>query len=363
MTIKGLKVGEEDAFCAHCALCFSERARPPPAAYFARHLANDPAASLQGVRCAIDEGEGGAGIVATVRVFVRQVKCGRSTSLPLGGIGEVCTRKEFRRRGLSRALMRDALRWMREEAGMGAGLSSLHGGGAVQPFYASLGYVSTPVHYAKVEATPPVAGEDDTAAVVTAELSGESCRHLEAVSTMYDAFCAQLDLVGPMVRSAEYWQRWVANEIPQADRFVQVGEGGNVEAYAAFRVKTHASGEATAATLYLADFAACEVAVNRDGGFHALQQMFYQFNSQRVDRGEQAFEVMLCPYAVAHRFPGVREPDVDAADEGWMYRSVAPVECEAGDAGETGAAGEPWASLVTAFENPKRHVVWRVDDF
>eukprot|EP00529_Nitzschia_sp_RCC80_P012627 CAMPEP_0113492194 /NCGR_PEP_ID=MMETSP0014_2-20120614/27947_1 /TAXON_ID=2857 /ORGANISM="Nitzschia sp." /LENGTH=557 /DNA_ID=CAMNT_0000386011 /DNA_START=111 /DNA_END=1783 /DNA_ORIENTATION=+ /assembly_acc=CAM_ASM_000159 len=101
-------------------------------------------------------------IVASVRIFLRRLSIGKklpssSSSSPsaptssfiwAGGIGEVCTSEEHRRRGLSRRLLETAIEMMKELPWLDVSL--LHAGPTFQPVYEKFGYVSTRTNWSKL---------------------------------------------------------------------------------------------------------------------------------------------------------------------------------------------------------------------
>ena len=102
MILRNLRPDELNEWAALCAENF-----PDPPAYFLRHYQNDPFADLAGVFVA----EEGGALAASVRVFAREIYV-RGRRVGLGGIGEVCTKAEFRGRGLSGALLQRAVAYM-----------------------------------------------------------------------------------------------------------------------------------------------------------------------------------------------------------------------------------------------------------
>ena len=106
--------------------------------YFSNHWHNDPWRDPEGIRIAVDNGT----IVSTVRVFIRKMFL-HGEPVTVGGIGEVSTRPEYRRRGLATQLLKDSIRFM--ESG-DIVMSSLHGS---QRIYSIEGWEKVPRYYAK----------------------------------------------------------------------------------------------------------------------------------------------------------------------------------------------------------------------
>ena len=142
--IRGLREDEVKEWSEFCASVFSYKPDPPPAEYFYRHYANDPSTKACGssrlIRIALFEGT----IVASCRIFLRTISTGNGngTVLRAGGIGEVCTTMDHRRRGVSTKLLENAIAIMEERTDLQ--VSSLHAGPAFFPLYESLGYLCPP---------------------------------------------------------------------------------------------------------------------------------------------------------------------------------------------------------------------------
>jgi predicted acetyltransferase len=77
-------------------------------------------------------------IAATARVFVRRLFL-ENAEITFGGVGEVCTRAEFRSHGYADLCLQRCMRYMRL---LHLQLSVLHTSPALVPFYASKGYRS-----------------------------------------------------------------------------------------------------------------------------------------------------------------------------------------------------------------------------
>jgi len=110
--------------------------------HFANHYHCDPWASPQSV-FVIRDWQGvktEADFVSTLRVFRRRIySAGGQVSC--GGIGEVCTREDFRRKGLVRRLFHEVEKSMEEED---LELLSLHSSQMVA-VYQSMGFRSVPL--------------------------------------------------------------------------------------------------------------------------------------------------------------------------------------------------------------------------
>jgi len=127
-----------------CASVFSYKPNPPPPSYFARHFYNDPQRDADLVRVLIhcptnnDEEREHGEIVSSVRIFRRTLTAGSSGVVEAGGIGEVCTSPNHQRRGLSKILLKDALRIM-SESSSSMTCSLLHANPEFRPVYSKVG--------------------------------------------------------------------------------------------------------------------------------------------------------------------------------------------------------------------------------
>ena len=168
-TIRGLLEEEIVAWSEFCAAQFAYKAHPPKADYFKRHYTNDPHRQASLIRVAFVEQEDNANtnccMVASCRVFCRTLSIpATADSTPTsvtaatetrrgaeetsdatsatyhvkaGGIGEVCTHLNHRRRGLSKALLADCLDIMKTQLFQ---VSLLHAAPDFFPVYRASGY-------------------------------------------------------------------------------------------------------------------------------------------------------------------------------------------------------------------------------
>lgn len=166
--VRSLLPHELSDFFAHCAYCFRDKSPPPPASYFERHWFSDPNRDLKGIlvavvrKCQPNQKEDSSSdddivenvptstvlplhksphrelIVSSVRIYKRKIFVGEK-QINIAGIGEVCTRDEFRCRGLAKRLLRAAIDL---SSSMNLCLSALHASPKFTKFYSSLGWVS-----------------------------------------------------------------------------------------------------------------------------------------------------------------------------------------------------------------------------
>ena len=179
--------------------------------YFSSHWYNDPWRDSEGIRIAVDNGK----IVSTVRVFIRKMFL-HGEPVTVGGIGEVSTRPEYRRRGLATQLLKDSIRFMESRDIV---MSSLQGS---QRIYSVEGWEKVPRYYAKhrlasigqVEWKVRPANLDDNTEV-------------KQIAALYDAYARKFN--GTFVRDdMAYWTAWVWAE--SSDAWVAERDG-NIEGY------------------------------------------------------------------------------------------------------------------------------------
>ena len=203
--LRGLEDSEIEAWSNFCASIFAYKANPPPAVYFQRHYYNDPDRQASLIRVAFHENQ----MVASVRVFCRHVSDGKGGSIAAGGIGEVCTDSNHRRRGLSKLLLQDAIEIM---ATKGMKVSLLHAAPAFFPVYESVGYACTlsewsvvPIDRSKLETS---SSDDNNMNVRLASFPEDTEKLMMLHQQLSESrFC------GCIVRSKEYWNTYLSEEL------------------------------------------------------------------------------------------------------------------------------------------------------
>eukprot|EP01137_Pigoraptor_chileana_P030440 Opistho-2@1424 len=216
--VRLLREAELEAWYDHLEDAFAEKGTPR--VYFKRHWDNDPHRTAEGICVAVDCSPGA--IVSTVRVFVRYMMCaavdGSLVAVPVGGIGEVSTRRAHRGRGLAARLMERAGACMRA---MGLPLALLHTGNpATAAYYRALGWTPLPVPMAT--AVVDVASLKTHEVIVRRVSFGDGGVHAATDGAdAADAIELHTSLLrgrvgGPLGfirRSEDYWRRWVAADI------------------------------------------------------------------------------------------------------------------------------------------------------
>jgi predicted GNAT family N-acyltransferase len=216
-TLRGLREDEIDSWSRFCEGVFSyKRPSPPPATYFARHYYNDPHRDASLIRVAILEDDGC--IVASCRVFQRSIVspcCGPVVIIAAGGIGEVCTAPEHRRRGLSSQLLRQALSAMATQDSctplktQNMKLSFLHSAPTFFPVYQKAGYTSLRSRWSVMTIAMNTCCIDDISAVIQTASFPDDTTSLQALHRQY----SEQRFVGCIVRSEAYWNEYISKEL------------------------------------------------------------------------------------------------------------------------------------------------------
>jgi predicted GNAT family N-acyltransferase len=213
--LRGLSEDEIPVWAEFCASVFSYKEHPPPPSYFERHYTKDPRrdASLVRVACT-NTGQ----IISSCRVFPRTISAAGTnninnnnngneptmTTLEAGGIGEVCTDTNHRRRGLSKALLMDAMNIMTER---GIPTSLLHSAPTYFPVYSGVGYTCTNTQWSVISVDRKRL-ESSNNNVRLAEFPTDTAR-LMKVHQEY----SEKRFLGTIIRSEQYWNEYLANDL------------------------------------------------------------------------------------------------------------------------------------------------------
>jgi hypothetical protein len=217
--IRGLRDEDEEIqrWADFCASVFRYKENPPPASYFERHYRNDPNRVASLIRVALHQGQ----MVASCRLFLRTVSSGAgSLSLSAGGIGEVCTADDHRRRGLSKVLLRNVMEIMKERQ---LQVSLLHAAPAFFPVYEKAGgYACTMSHWSvvpvstsklQIAATEHIAATEimigtDSPTIREASFPEDTDR----LSRLHRNYSEQR-FAGCILRSTDYWNTYLSIEL------------------------------------------------------------------------------------------------------------------------------------------------------
>ena len=240
MEFRALYSDELEAWLDHVTSVFTGGRR-----YFSNHWHNDPWRDPEGIRVAVDKGT----IISTVRVFIRKMFL-HGEPVTVGGIGEVSTRPEYRRRGIATQLLKDSIQFMESRDIV---FSSLHGS---QRIYSIEGWEKVPRYYAK---QPFAAKAESEWEVRPVNFDDEA--EVKQLAACYDEYARKFN--GPFVRDdIAYWTAWVRTESSNA----WVAErSGSIEGYVSFA----GGGD----ELSVKEFIASEAAFEQDKGKQLLESM------------------------------------------------------------------------------------------
>ena len=194
MEYRALYPDELEAWLDHVSHVFSAGRE-----YFANHWHNDPWKDFEGIRIALDDEK----IVSTVRVFIRKMHF-QGEQITVGGIGEVSTRPEYRKRGLATQLLKDSIQFMEDRE---IAISMLHGS---QRIYSAEGWESVPRYYAKKSIQGRKTQEWNVRPA-----NFQDTKEVEQLATLYNTYSRKYN--GTFVRdNIAYWNDWVQTESQHA---------------------------------------------------------------------------------------------------------------------------------------------------
>lgn len=206
MEFRALYPEEVEAWLDHVTTVFTGGRQ-----YFSNHWHNDPWRDPEGIRVAVDNGT----IVSTVRVFIRKMFL-HGEPITVGGIGEVSTRPEYRRRGLASQLLKDSIQFMESRD---IAVSLLFGS---QRIYSIEGWEKVPRYYARQSFAAEKGSEWE---VRPANFDDDT--EVKRIAALYDGYARKFN--GTIVRDEiAYWTKWVRTESPNA---WVVERDGSIEGY------------------------------------------------------------------------------------------------------------------------------------
>ncbi len=203
MEFRALKKEELTQWVEHTGQVFAETGPE----YFLRHIENDPSTDFEGIFVAVESGV----IASTLRVFTRKMYlCG--CAVDFGGIGEVSTKDEFRRQGLSGKLLHMAIDYMNRK---NMPISMLFTG--TNRHYARYGWMTVPNRQINVDLSNIVGLAEDYALRPVEE--GDWA----AIRGIYELYSSGLD--GVILRDhPDYWAQWIRSEVKAPYALVKGGE-------------------------------------------------------------------------------------------------------------------------------------------
>lgn len=325
MEFRALRPDELETWLDHVTTVFSGGRE-----YFSNHWHNDPWRDAEGIRVALDNGT----IVSTVRVFLRKMFL-QGETIPVGGIGEVSTHPEYRRRGIATQLLKDAVQFMESR---GILISSLHGS---QRIYSIEGWESVPRYIAK----HPIHAKENTDWEIR-PANFDDTAEVQRIAALYEGYARKFN--GTFVRDAtEYWTAWVRTESPSA----WVAErNGNIEGYVSVASRDD--------RISVKEFSTSEAVFTEDRGV----QLFTDMLGYLIAQKEAAVLEVEYPAPIAAGYAA----SVVTAHGSAMYRIVRPDAL----AEKLGAAPPlQIANLLHAQPKPSsqdsqsHHVFWTTDGF
>ena len=283
MEFRSLAPEEFDAWLDHVAHVFSASRQ-----YFSNHWYNDPWKDFEGIRVALDAGK----IVSTVRVFIRKMYL-HGQPISVGGIGEVSTRHEYRKRGLATQLLKDSIQFMEDR---NIAISMLHGN---QRIYSGEGWESVPRYYAKK--TLFAAKQQDWK---VCPVNFKDADEVSQLAALYHTYSQKFN--GTFVRDdMKYWTGWVQAESPS----LWVAQRHNrIDGYVSIRKRNGALG--------VKEFVVSEDLFTENGATDFFEVMLSDVIAQM---GEEKLEVAY-PAPIAD---GFNAPKVEAYGS-TMYRVIQP---------------------------------------
>ena len=256
--------------------------------YFSNHWHNDPWQDVEGIRIAVDKGT----IVSTVRVFIRKIFL-HGEPITVGGIGEVSTSPEYRRRGIATQLLKDSIGFMESRDIV---VSVLFGS---QRIYSIEGWEKVPRYYARQSFTADKQSEWEVRPA-----NFDDAVEVKRIADLYDGYARKFN--GTVVRDEiGYWTQWVRTESPN----IYVAErDGNIEGYVSVTQREDA--------LSVKEFIASEGALEEENG----KPLFEAMLSSVVAQMDAASLEVVYPAPIAD---GFNAPAIEEQGSA-MYRIVQP---------------------------------------
>lgn len=200
--MRGLTSDEIEPWADFCASVFAYKATPPPASYFQRHFDNDPTRDASLIRVMLYEGK----VVSSCRIFQRQVSSFQG-GVFAGGIGEVCTDKDHRKRGLSKLLLQNAIQIM---VSRGMKLTLLHAAPEFRPVYEKGGgYQCVTSQWSVVTLVRSNLKEAVIPYMTRLAKFPQDTARLQEIHQQY----SERRFDGCIIRSQDYWNEYISKEL------------------------------------------------------------------------------------------------------------------------------------------------------
>ncbi len=389
--LRGLREDEIRLWSEFCASVFSYKKDPPPSEYFYRHYANDPTTKVPGssrlIRVALFEGT----IVASCRVFLKDISTGTTqrnerTILRSGGIGEVCTDVNHRRRGISKKLLENAIAIMEERSDVQ--ISSLHAAPTFFPLYQLLGYSAPPIsnqtggnRWSNVDFRWKPSGRDMTNDSEFQIRPAEFPRDTEILQKVH-AHYSEKNLAGCILRSQEYWNNYLSKEL-EGSLFVLVSNENSENILSWLSLKAYNGGDLFCMKEFGIDISFLKknesLTIDRAVAklvSHAIEEHSLHSSSDGTIissvklPGFVSDEIRSCQDSNKNTNHGLPSFDWESErteiDRGWMYRGV-------GNSGTTvtdeflgfiqGTVTTPKEQITNQQLRRREHFVWPSDSF
>ncbi|GFH50314.1 hypothetical protein CTEN210_06790 [Chaetoceros tenuissimus] len=193
-----------------CASCFAYKANAPPASYFLSHFFNDPRRDASLVT--VMKESSSLKIVASTRVFVRRISIGNGKSVEAGGIGEVCTSLDHRKKGLAKKLLLNAIQLMTDR---NMNCSMLHASPSLMNVY-ERNYKGVDSHWTILPLDSKYFETEENALLergnhLNVRLASFPNDTME-LKTMHESY-SQERFCGCIIRTTEYWNEYIRHEI------------------------------------------------------------------------------------------------------------------------------------------------------
>jgi len=250
-----------------------------PRAYFVNHFEHDPYNDRKSIKVALDNGK----IVSTVCVFARWMylhpksegQNDRPLVVPFGGLGEVSTQELYRKQGLTKRLIQEAVLDMKDR---GMKMCLLFSSPEMSSVYKSFGWKPKRREFI-VERIQnfPIKDKDiqRTMQPTIRKPVFENNKEVEQLIALYRQYAKKFN--GMVVRDHQYyWQHWIAShsEDPHNHSVTLVmcspDNSDMIEAYLTVGLSKKAGDQVF---LLVKDFFVSDLVYNQDKGRSALQQM------------------------------------------------------------------------------------------
>lgn len=325
-TLHSLTEADISQWTQFCASCFSYKPNPPPASYFGRHFYNDPRKDANLIRVMKYNED----IVASTRVFSRLISLGEGRSCEAGGIGEVCTHPDHRRKGLAKQLLHNAIGAMRSRSSPQMQYSLLHASPSLTQVYEkSANYRAVTSHWSVL----PV--HVDSVLMPKFGLEGTTL-HVRLASFPDDTLSLQKQhqdyserrFAGCVIRSIEYWNDYLSKDIGDSLYVLVSHEENKIVAWMSIRQRSETR-------LQLREFGCTRLAIQTIRAFpillhHILSEKQQQLSTSNTDTSTLEVHV---PTEVLNE---MKEEGLDESvewvnwstgiteenDVGWMYKTL-----------------------------------------